>query len=336
MPVDVIVGGQGGDEGKGLISEYLSYKNKPEIIIRVSKPQAGHSMIINGKRVGLTTIPCGYADAKRVLIGRGAFIDVEQLQKEIEKTNIDKKRLGIDSYATIVQSCHVQEENRSQNLMEKIGSVGTGAGPATRDKIMRSSKVKFAKDCYSLKPYLTDTVKELHETLEKKGQVLLEGDQGFKLSLLHGEWPYVTSCDTTTSTLLAKAGINPRELREVHMVLKPYTTRVGPGPLQGEITGNQTLYGRNLEWFHNQGGETGTVSGRLRRIGEFEWHNVKRAAAINGATHMDVTHVDVFTKDAERDLFLLDLMRLYCLYPSPTVGLFSTGPKLEDIKEYQK
>lgn len=208
MSVDIIIGGQGGDEGKGKIAAYLSLKNNYDICMRVPAPQAGHSIILNGKRAGLSLLPCGLVnESSRLLIGTGGLISIEKLMKELETTNINPARLGIDYNATIVTEQHEEEENANDYLKKSIGSVGRGIAPCRRDKIMRKPDLLFAKDIPELQSYLTDTKKEIFQVLEKKGFILLEGDQGAKLDLIHGEYPFVTSRATNAAGLLAAEGI---------------------------------------------------------------------------------------------------------------------------------
>ena len=338
MPIDIVIGGQAGDEGKGKISEYLNHKKNYEIVIRVSKPQAGHSIMYDGKKIGLVTLPCGFSNPySRILIGAGAFISPEKLKKELEETHLDPNRLGIDHYSTIVTPKHLEEENENSNLMKKIGSVGTGAGPATRDKVMRKKNILFAKDIPELKPFLTDTKKEMYNALSKNKQILLECDQGFKLSLIHGEYPFVTSDDTTASTFLGKAGIGPKAVRDVYVVFKPYTTRVATGPLENEIDDKE-----KKEWAKTIGGEVGSVSKRVRRLGEFEWENAKTAILINSANKICLTHMDYFGIEKNKEFplkaktFLEKFSnKILKNYPNPEISLLSFGPNLEDVIEME-
>lgn len=333
MPVDICVGGQKGDEGKGKICEYLNSNIGYDIILRVSKPQAGHSIIHNGQRIGLATIPCGFTNPKsRILIGTGAYISIEKLLKEIKTTSLPQQRVGIDYNAAIISEEHVKEEKANLNLMKEVGSVGTGSGPATRDKIMRSPHLKFAKDFKELSPYLTDTKEEINLCLEKNGQILIEGDQGYLLSLTHGNFPHVTSDDTTASAFLSKAGIGPREARNVYIIFKPYTSRVGAGSLENEILNPEIL-----KWFHNEGCEKGTVSGRLRRIGEFEWDNALKAIRANSANKLCFTHFDYFQKNEKKEEFLSKLeSSILNVYPFPKLSIISFGPNPEDTMSYEK
>jgi adenylosuccinate synthase len=334
MTIDVIVGGQGGDEGKGKIVEWLSMNKNYSIFTRVCSPQAGHSVYYNGKRLGLALIPCGFVNPNaRLLIGAGALISINKLNKELAETGINQERLGIDYRTTIVTEDYLQEERENSHLMKSIGSVGTGVGPCRREKIMRNPKLLFAKDVPELKKYLTDTKKEMFQALQDKKEILLEGDHGAKLDLVHGEYPFVTSRSVNASAALGELGIGPREVRDVHVILKPYTTRVGPGPLEGEIFDE-----RVLEWGHEEGGETGTISKRLRRIGKFEWKKVGEVVKMNSATQISITHMDIpqffweslgFSGEEE---FLEKINRKLCNpYPYPKISLLSYGPTLKDI-----
>jgi len=339
--VDVDVGGSGGDEGKGITAAYLASTKNYSILLRNPSPQAGHSLPNkNGEKIALATLPCGVMsnDHSRILLGAGSLINVSKFFNEIEKTNIDSRRIGIDYQAAIVTPEHIEEERGNENLMKGVGSVGSGVGPCRRDRIMRVKGFQLARDIPELKPFLTDAVGEIYSTLEKGETILLEGDHGFKLSLIHGEYPKVTSRDTTTSGFLSEAGINPFTIRDVYMCIKPYVTRVGPGPLEDEIFDEGVL-----EWAHNEGGEKGSVSKRLRRIGKLERENILRASRINGATKICVTHMDAFKNEnfrkvfGEPEEFLSQIEKEICSkYPYPKIDLLSYGPKIEDIVEYPR
>ncbi|MBU2523460.1 MAG: adenylosuccinate synthetase [Nanoarchaeota archaeon] len=337
MGVDVIVGGQGGDEGKGKISAYLALKNNYDICMRVPAPQAGHSIHYNGKRVGLALLPCGLVnEGSRLLIGAGGLVSVDKLVDEIKAINLSPKRLGIDYKTTIVTKEHLEEEKANSHLMNNIGSVGRGIGPCRVQKIMRDLKLKFAKDVKELSDYLTDTKKEVYNALEKKKSILLEVDHGAKLDLIHGEYPYVTSRSTNASSALGEAGIGPRDVKEVYVVLKPYITRVGPGPLEKEILDEKVL-----NWAHSLGGETGTVSGRLRRVGKFEWANALEVMRMNSCTKIAITHMDCFEYIGKSlgysnsGDFLEDVKTNLCSkYPHPEISLLSYGPEEKDVREF--
>lgn len=335
MSVTVVVGGQKGDEGKGKIAAYLARKENFDIVMRISGPNAGHTLKYKGKTVGLATLPCGFInESSRILIGRGAYVDVERFLDEVKQIGLQESgRVGIDNLVTIITKQQKNEERTNSHLMQEIGSVGTGLGPARISKIKRGMDVVFAKDIPELEPYLTDTSKEIFEALGNDKKILLEGDQGFGLSLIHGEFPFVTSRDTTASTFLGEAGIGPTAVKDVYVVFKPYATRVATGPLKDELD-------EISEWYHTKGGEVGTVSGRKRRIGGFEWGNAAKAVQLNGATKICITHIDVFGELIDGELppkateFLQEVKdKLENVYPYPEVSLVSYGPKYDEVKE---
>ena len=333
--IDIVCGGQAGDEGKGKISAYLSYTGNYDYCVRVGGPNAGHTVVKDGKSFTLKNIPSGFLNPKtKLVLGAGAYTKTEWLLEEVKKTGT-QDRLIIDPYAVLISDEQTAAERGAAHFMNKIGSVGTGLGQAVKERIERRD-IKFAKDEPILKDYIQEVPELLNKCLDKGGEILLEGTQGIKLSLLHGEYPFVTSRDTTASTFLGEAGLGPKSVRDVYVVFKPYLTRVGPGPLEKELTDQ-----KELEIYHTKGHEIGTVSKRLRRVGEFEMRAAKRAIMINNCTKIAITHMDLFpgndcVKNAkdftpQAKAFLKKLQALSDeTYPHPKIALVSSGPELED------
>ena len=333
--IDIVCGGQAGDEGKGKISAYLSYTGHYDYCVRVGGPNAGHTVVQNGKTFTLKNIPSGFLNPKtKLVLGAGAYTKTEWLLEEVKKTGT-QDRLIIDPYAVLISDEQTAAERGAAHFMNKIGSVGTGLGQAVKERIERRD-IKFAKDEPVLKEYIREVPELLNKCLDKGGEILLEGTQGIKLSLLHGEYPFVTSRDTTASTFLGEAGLGPKSVRDVYVVFKPYLTRVGPGPLEKELTNE-----KELEIYHTKGHEIGSVSKRLRRVGEFEMRAAKRAIMINNCTKIAITHMDLFpgndcvknakdfTKEAKAFLKKLEALSAET-YPHPKIALVSSGPELED------
>jgi len=335
MPVDIVVGGQAGDEGKGKISAYLAVKNDYDYSIRVGGPNAGHTIFFNGKIYTLKTTPGGFVNRRtRLVLGAGTYIIPDWLEKEMALTD-GARRLIIDPHAVVIEPRHTAAERGDGRMMGKIGSVGTGLGAAVRDRVDRK-KLTFAKDHPRLKKYVKDVPELLNKALAKGSRMLLEGTQGMKLSNLHGEYPFVTSRDTTASTFMAEAGLGPKYAGDIYAVFKPYVTRVGPGYVAREMKDK-----RKLEKYHTTGREVGSVSGRLRRVGEFEMDVARQTVRINSATKLAITHIDLlegadisrgvksFTGEAKR--FMRTLDELCRTYPNPEVSLISYGPGLDDV-----
>jgi len=340
MPVDIIVGGQGGDEGKGKICAYLAYKDDYRYSIKIGGPNAGHTVFFKDRIYALKSIPAGFVNAKaKLLLGAGTYIITDWLIKEIADTR-SQDRVIIDPNAVIIEPRQMALERGDERMMKSIGSVGTGLGAAVRERVERR-KIRFAKDEPRLRRFIKDVPALLNRALEKGDKVLLEGTQGIKLSLLHGEYPFVTSRDTTASTFLAEAGLGPRYVRDVYAIFKPYVTRVGPGPLEKEIKD-----GSRLKVHHTRGREVGSVSGRLRRVGDFEERSAFRTVAINSATKVAITHIDIFPGNEGRKRiadftpsaknFLRKAERLSGIYPHPKLALVSYGPGLLDVIDLRR
>jgi adenylosuccinate synthase len=331
------VGGQAGDEGKGKISAYLAVKNNYDYSIRVGGPNAGHTIFFKDKIYTLKTMPGGFVNRRtKMVLGAGTYIITDWLEKEIKLTGAGD-RLFIDPHAVIIEPRHTAAERADARMMGKIGSVGTGLGAAVRDRVDRK-KLRFAKDEPRLKKYIKDVPELLNKALAKGSKMLLEGTQGMKLSNLHGEYPFVTSRDTTASTFMGEAGLGPKYAGEIYAIFKPYVTRVGPGMVSREMKDKA-----KLTKYHTAGREVGSVSGRLRRVGEFEMDVALQTVRINSATRLAITHIDMlegadisrgvksFTGEAKK--FMATLSKVCASYPYPKVSLVSYGPGLHEVLE---
>ncbi|MEW6222124.1 MAG: adenylosuccinate synthetase [Candidatus Hadarchaeota archaeon] len=289
MPSMIVAGGQWGDEGKGKIVAYLALHDKPKIVARAGVgPNAGHTVYYQGKKFGLRQIPCGFVQQEaKLLIGPGVLINPEVLLAEIDVTGT-KGRLGIDPRCTIIEPHHINQDKSSEHLQGKIGTTGTGCGPANVSRVERTAKL--AQDFPKLKPFLADVPKEVNAALDRGELAMVEGSQGFGLSLFHGSYPYVTSKDTAASTLAADVGLGPTKVDDVMLIFKAYVSRVGAGPFPTEIPQEEAERLGIVEF--------GTVTGRRRRIGTFDFDLARRAAMINSATQLTVTCLDRLFKGA--------------------------------------
>ncbi len=319
----ILVGGQFGDEGKGKIISHLALKDKPEIIARGGVgPNAGHTIIYKGTTYKLRELPSGFVyDKARVLIGAGVLVDPQVFLKEIKDTGVEG-RVGIDKRCTAIMKKHIEEDAATGG---KIGTTKTGCGPANINRVKRTAKL--VSEVPELKPYLTDVPKEVNSS----NNVLVEGSQGFMLSLYYGTYPFVTSKDTSASTIAADVGLGPTKIDDVVLVLKSYTTRVGNGPFKSEVS---TERAEELGY-----AEYGTVTGRPRRVSEdLHWDDLKYACDINSATMLAITKLDVRFKSCkgvtdygklpkEAVSFVEDIEKRLGV----PVKLIGTGPDAEDI-----
>lgn len=295
--VDVLVGAQYGSEGKGNICAHLAPEY--DVLMRVGGPNAGHKVAFPA--YNYVQLPSGTGSNARaqILIGAGATIWLPKILKEIADHGLTGARLSIDPQAMMIEQTDRDVET---GPLSKIGSTKQGVGVATARKIVGrdgeahyGAKVRLAKDVPELSEYTKVPVNEKLEAAYARGRrIMLEGTQGTSLSLHHGSWPHVTSRETTASGCLADAGIAPTRVRRVVMVTRTFPIRVGgdSGPMEKEIPYQVVADRSGLPVSDIMATEVGSVSGVPRRMGEFEWEQVRRAAAINGATDVALTFAD--------------------------------------------
>ena len=328
MASTVVVGGFFGDEGKGKIISYLALHDKPSIVVRGGAgPNAGHTIKDGDKTYKVRMLPSGFLnkDAK-VMVGPGVVVSPDVLLKEVNDFGVEG-RAFLDFNCGIIEKSHRDADSQGR-LKEKIGSTGSGTGPANAERAMRT--LKLAKEIEQLKPYLIDVPLEVNSALDRNENVLIEGTQGTHLSLWHGTYPFVTTKDVTASGICADVGVGPKKVDDVIVVFKAYLTRVGTGPMPGELSEEETS---QLGWE-----EFGTVTGRLRRAAEFDFELAKRAVMLSSANQISITKLDVrfpncagitsyneleedaksFIKNIEEELGV-------------KVTLIGTGPSINDV-----
>jgi adenylosuccinate synthase len=239
-------------------------------------------------------------------------------------------RLWIAENAQVVLPYHKTLDQMKEKAAGKaaIGTTGRGIGPAYYDKVNRSGvrvgdlleedqlrdRIKAMGALHNdiiqkvfggeplppdqvfedyralgkrLAPYVNDTVALVNHALKSGKRLLFEGAQGTILDVDHGTYPFVTSSNTVAAAACVGSGVGPTAIHQVLGVVKAYTTRVGNGPFPTEITGK---IGQELRRIGN---EYGATTGRERRCGWFDAVLVKRAAMINGLTHLCITKMDV-------------------------------------------
>jgi len=300
--VDVLIGGQYGSEGKGNIVGHIAPEY--ELHIRVGGPNAGHQVYAEPQPEKYFHLPSGTGRAPnaKLLLGPGAVIYPEKLLKEIATHQISADRLTIDEQAMIISQEDIKEEER---LFGNISSTAQGVGIASARKMTGRSDYKaqkklfLAKDCDVLKPYIGKARKIIADAIVNGNRILLEGTQGTSLSLHHGQYPHVTTRDTTVSGCLADAGIAPSNVRKIIMVCRTYPIRVGgpSGDMAYEVSLDEIHARSKIPLKELQRTETTTTTKRARRIAEFDWEQLKDSVQLNGPTDIALTFVDYFDID---------------------------------------
>ena len=307
VPVTVVVGGQFGSEGKGKVAHWLAREQRAEYAIRVGGPNSGHTVVENGGPVVLRQLPTPVLTGDVVgVIPAGAYIDTNVLLREVEKVGLRKDQLLIDANAVVIDDS-MRAEEREAGLIDAIASTGQGVGSALARRTMRRTSVTFASDWPDLRCFIrTDLHHILADALTKGVRVLVEGTQGFGLSVLHGGcYPYATSRDTTAAGALSEAGLSPTDVDWVALTLRAFPIRVSgnSGPLPLETSWEEVSRGsgttRDLT-------EYATVTGRPRRVAWFHEDIVRDAMSVNRPNSLFLNHVDYFDSSVYEQRCLTD------------------------------
>ena len=293
MPVTVVVGAQYGSEGKGKVAYEFARRQGARVAIRVGGSNSGHTVVApNGARHVFRQLPvASLISGVMSVIGPGSYLDLAVLLDEISKYGLSCDRLMIDANAVIIGDSHRESEAKLQ-LQERYGSTLSGTGAAVRDRVLREKSLVFAKDVAVLAPFVKHTSSFLRTSLKKGERILLEGTQGFGLSLLHSSaFPYVTSRDTTAAGFVSEAGLSPVDVDEIVLVARSFPIRVAgnSGPLPHETSWKAiSECAKSAVEFE----EYTSVTGRLRRVASFDPELVKAAIRVNAPTKVVLNHLD--------------------------------------------
>jgi adenylosuccinate synthase len=338
MPLTVIVGGQYGSEGKGKVTSYLALRDNVDVVVRCGGPNSGHTVDVNGQRYELRSLPSGFINpGTRLLLAAGCLINPEILLTEIKSTGIDSKRVGVDRHAGIISPSEGEEEGKLR-LRDRLGSTLSGTGIGVSNRVLRKPDFKLAKDIPELQEYLTDVSVEVNAALDKSGKVIVEGTQGFGLSVYHSpHYPYATSRDTTASGFLSEVGVSPRLVTDIVMAVRSYPIRVAgnSGPLKNEISWEEV---RQQSGYPTDIREFTTTTRKLRRVGLFDLELVQRAAMVNRPTQIAFHGMDYlsFRNKSVRSYVGLDSIahgfveKLQSALSIP-IEFIGTGPSNEEI-----
>ena len=316
MAVDLLLGLQWGDEGKGKIVDVLT-KNYDIIARFQGGPNAGHTLEFDGIKHVLHTIP---------------VIFKKELEN-LEKFNIDfKNKLLISRKAHLILPTHrlLDAASEASKGKAKIGSTLKGIGPTYMDKTGRNGirvgdlemdnwqekyraladkhenmiafyKAEIQYDLAELETQFFDAVEVLkslkfidseeylHQAQKEGKSILAEGAQGSLLDIDFGTYPYVTSSNTTAAGACTGLGVAPKQIKEVFGIFKAYATRVGSGPFPTELFDD---FGATMG---RVGNEFGATTGRPRRCGWLDLVALKYAVQVNGVTQLMMMKGDVLS-----------------------------------------
>lgn len=268
--LNILLDGQFGSTGKGLVASYIGQNNHIDVAISSASPNAGHTFYIGGKKYITQHLPVAGIINKRstIYLCAGAIIDPNVLLTEIKQFNIDPNRIYIHPRAAVIGNQDIAAEQYGS--VSKIASTRKGVGQALIRKINRESHLSQGE------PLLKSFVEELdiQYYLKQDCSVLMETSQGLDLSLNSGlAYPYCTSREITVSAALSDAQIHPKFLGNVTVCIRTYPIRVGHLIENSKILGQSGPFyedSTELSWSTiGVPAEYTTNTNRVRRVASF-------------------------------------------------------------------
>jgi len=322
MSLDIVVGLQYGDEGKGKIVNYLASNNNYDYCIRYNGgPNAGHTIYISSEdsedsehtdallKIVTHQVPSGIVYDCKCIIGDNCYVDLGKLKTEIDELNKNgittDNKLFISSRCNLITELHKELDSKEQ----LIGTTRSGIGPCAVDKYNRTGirVTREELDKYGLTNVgLIDTADTLRKFIEENNKlphILVEGAQGFGLDINQGDYPYVTSSHCI-STDCANIGIPLIQYVKmdsciIYGVAKIYETYVGIKKFQPEddeiLTKIQIL-----------GNEYGATTARKRQCNYLDLSLLIKSIYINQATKVIINKCDILmSPELERNCYKL-------------------------------
>ncbi len=326
---DLIVGLQWGDEGKGKIVDHMAQTH--DFVCRFAGGHnAGHTIVVDGKKHALHLIPSGILNPKaKNIVGNGVVLSPPNFIKEISQFDNLEGRLFISDKAHLLLPYHALIDQAKEILKgdKAIGTTGKGIGPAYSDKIARvGHRVGELFDCkklaFKIIEYFNrkkDIFRVMNIPIPNEDE-LIDELEGYRDALT----PYITD---TTQLIWKVLDEEKRVLLEgaqgtmldIDHGTYPYVTSsttvsagacsgLGINPKDiGKVTGIAKAYCTRVgngpfpsedltkegERLRVNGHEFGTTTGRPRRCGWFDAVAMRHAVRINGVDQIALMKLDV-------------------------------------------
>lgn len=326
----VVVGTAYGDEGKGKIVDILA--EEAHMVVRYGGgPNAGHTLVVNGKKTVLRLIPSGILHKNTICVmAQGMVIDPLVLKEELQALSdagVDyRERLFISDAAHLIMPYHIEIDKTRESREDSIGTTKKGIGPVYEDKVARRG-VRLGE--------LKDQVK----AFKIANSALLNWQMaGYHLGLASNLFPFLRTAAevivpflTDTSAMIDLAvryGKNvlfegaQGTLLDIDHGTYPYVTSssaiaggacigAGVGPTRiNKVIGITKAYstrvgegpfpteitGKIADKIREAGNEYGSVTKRPRRVGWLDLPALRYAAQVNGLDGLVVTKLDTLSQ----------------------------------------
>lgn len=333
MAVDVLLGLQWGDEGKGKVVDFLAPGY--DVVARFQGgPNAGHTLVFGGRKYVLHTIPSGiFRDNIINLIGNGVVIDPITFAKEIDNLRLAdvpyKERLRLARKAHLILPTHryLDAATEAAKGKARIGSTLKGIGPTYMDKTGRNglrvgdiSSAGFEEKYQLLKSKHLTLLKlypEIDFDLEQEEARWMDSlDVMRNIVMVDGEY-FINDLLQQGKNVLAEGAQG--SMLDIDFGTYPFVTSsntisagvctgLGIAPSRiGEVIGITKAYCTRVgsgpfpteqdnevgEFLRREGGEFGATTGRPRRCGWLDLPQLRYTAMLNGVTQLAVTKIDV-------------------------------------------
>lgn len=341
----VLFDGQFGSTGKGLAGAWVGEHNLIDWCTTNASANAGHTSIIEGKPIILFHIPSSFLTARengycRILINKGAIVDLEVLEKEIADNHIPYDQIFVDPNAAVITPEDKERESDIRSSTTKIASTQKGCGASLARKIMRDGPNlgQFVEKQRRKVPFRLLPVSLNREMAEGMG-ILVEIPQGFSLSLnASGFYPHTTSRDCTLQQGLSDAGIHPRLFHKSMVCLRTFPIRVGniEDNMGRQIGFSGRVFPDQWETSWAELGlaeERTTVTKRVRRVFSF---SQKQYEVMLDYSIPDIVFLNFcnYMRKHQLNRLVHDLMATERKKGLAPFHYYGFGPSSNDIREY--
>lgn len=347
----VLVDGQFGSTGKGLLAAYIALQmdNRVNKITTNAGPNSGHTAYYDrspGKRDKVMTqqVPVAsvFLDEMRqeapnsvssfdTIINAGAVIDAEILLDELEHfMQADGNRVLIHPSAALITN---QAWATDQQTLRKIAGTGKGVGPAMAQKIMRTYG-KEGMASHTFAPFLREGYKSWDNLWDwNKDVVFVETAQGFSLGLNSARfYPHVTSRECTVGQALADARIPAQMLKKVVATFRTFPIRVG------------NTEASSGDWYPDQEETTWealgltpeftTVTKRVRRVATWSWTQFRECLQTNRPDVLFLNFANYLSlQNLSAHIYDMKLAYRQEMGHDPEAFLVGKGPYCSDVEE---
>jgi adenylosuccinate synthase len=333
--IQLIIGSQWGDEGKGKIVDMMA--EKADLVVRFhGGNNAGHTVVVNGKKFAFHLIPSGILQKKPiVVIDNGVVIDPEVLMEEIaifEKMGINlKKKLVISPRCHLIMPYHKELDQAYENARgkNKLGTTKRGIGPTYADKVSYNGiriyelmnwnlfveKFKFQAEiknkiltAFGVSPIKVETYLPTYKKLAEKIAPMVHDTFAIfqkaikqkKYILLEGAHAVMLDNNFglypfVTASNVVEGSVNIGSGIPSKKIDKIWGVVKAYTSRVGGGPIPTELFDKTAEDIREKGYEYGTTTGRPRRIGWLDLPAVKFACLLSSINRIAITKIDILS-----------------------------------------